>query len=265
MPGGRPERIRMNYGHPLARGLVFAGLGELPNSTYFHDSSLYHNNGALTNTATPATTASGWAWDNFLRRWVLHFDGSNDYMATGALGALPVGTGPFTVLEWMKPDSLTGGVPLSMNPYGNGGWNFYWSLSSGKLSFYNYATYVETKTSTSLGLSAWNAVGVVRTTIAQMYLGGAADGSASACTSNFVSPPGLLLGTRWADLSQNFGGSVADVMVWNRAISPSEIAALADPSNYYLSGLILPPKRRLFAAATTTATSSRRRRILCGV
>ena len=71
MPDGRPERFSMNGGHPLAQGLVFAGLGELPNSTYFHDSSLYRNSGTLTNMAVPATATSGWAWDNYLRRMVM--------------------------------------------------------------------------------------------------------------------------------------------------------------------------------------------------
>jgi hypothetical protein len=35
-------------------------------------------------------------------------------------------------------------------------------------------------------------------------------------------------------------------MLWGRAISPSEIQQLADPSNVMLSGLILPPTRRLW-------------------
>jgi len=41
--------------------------------------------------------------------------------------------------------------------------------------------------------------------------------------------------------------SLADPLIYNRVLSPSEIQQLADPSNVMLSGLILPPKRRLWA------------------
>jgi hypothetical protein len=49
-----------------------------------------------------------------------------------------------------------------------------------------------------------------------------------------------------------FNGSVYDPMFWaNRALSPSEIQQLADPSNTLLSGLIVPPRRVLWPVAGT--------------
>ena len=49
----RPERFRLNSQHPLAQGLVFAGLGNNAGSDKYYDSSLYGRHGNL--------TSSGWS------------------------------------------------------------------------------------------------------------------------------------------------------------------------------------------------------------
>lgn len=272
MPSGRPDRVILNGGHPLAAGLVFAGLGELPLSTYYHDSSFYHKNGTLTNMAVPATATSGWVWDNFLRRWVLAFDRAAvaDYVDVSSL-VFPTGTGPFTIFGWLKPTNLVGAEWLSTNTGANNGMAFYLSLTPNKMSFYNYNTFVETVTASSLTAGAWNAIGVVRTTVAQLFLGGVADGSSQTCTSNFGAPSGFLISTRWSDHALGILGSTTDILGWNRALSASDMVALADPSNVMLSGLLLPPRRRLFAAAVAGGVTirwpwqQRRHRRMAGV
>ena len=117
---GRPERVQINYGHPLARGLVFAGLGELPNSTYYHDSSLYSNHGTLTN----MEPASDWAWSGELRRFGTLHDGSDEYV-TGTTGCNFLGD--FTAAVWVLGQSSGANAMTIMGNYQavpGGGWMF---------------------------------------------------------------------------------------------------------------------------------------------
>ena len=71
-------------------------------------------------------------------------------------------------------------------------------------------------------------------------------------------PNGLSI-TKWG-VGANWGtylpGEFADPGIWNRALSASEISALAVPSNVMLSGLILPPRRRLFAVTSGGGTKT---------
>ena len=95
----RPQSFELDHSHPLARGLVFAGLGRVPHSLVYRDSSLYGNHGTLTNMAVPATATSGWAWDNFLGRWATRYDGDNDYVSLGTSSILKP-TGEATWAAW---------------------------------------------------------------------------------------------------------------------------------------------------------------------
>jgi len=50
-------------------------------------------------------------------------------------------------------------------------------------------------------------------------------------------------------LREYFNGSIADLFIHNRVLTPAEIALCADPvRSIDYDGLILPPRRRVFAA-----------------
>ncbi len=53
----------------------------------------------------------------------------------------------------------------------------------------------------------------------------------------------------WPGGSQYFPGDISDVLLYDRALSPSEIQQLADPSNVMLSGLIVPAQRKVWSVA----------------
>lgn len=61
----RPSYPRIDFTHPLASGLVFAGLGGGASTLQYTDSSPYGNHGVLTN-MEPATD---WVFDQTLGRW----------------------------------------------------------------------------------------------------------------------------------------------------------------------------------------------------
>jgi hypothetical protein len=94
-----------------------------------------------------------------------------------------------------------------------------------------------------------------------------ANGIAGSSDAYAYDPTALVLGSRLDCLDTTWPGLTSSVMRWNRALSGAEIAALADPSNALLSGLILPVWKRVYAAAAAAPPAgNRRRRVLmaCG-
>jgi hypothetical protein len=95
--GERPRDFWLNGGHPLATGLVFAGLGRVTGSTHYRDSSPYNNHGTLTN----MDAATDWVWSDYLQRWVLDFDpaATADYVVATRS---PTSSGTFTISGWAR-------------------------------------------------------------------------------------------------------------------------------------------------------------------
>ena len=265
----------LNPNSPLYQGLVFAGLGPHPGGYDFHDCSPYRNHGTLTNMAVPATATSGWAWDNYLGRWAAVFDGTNDHIN---LGAVPLGHSlwlptTLTVVTWHKTNgdyttsqSLVGHCQTSG---ATGNYALTFGYTNSKIEFWNNIAGPNITSAASISSDVWRHVAVTRTGTTgawplELFLNGVSDKTATA-TAN---PSGTYdIGTSIGRLGNYNGyylnGSLSDMLLWDHALSLSEIAALADPSNVMLSGLILPPRRRLWAISAATG-NRRRRLLLCG-
>lgn len=249
----RPDRFSLNVSSPFYNGLVFAGLGQFPFTTRYHDSSPYANVGTLTN----MEPMSDWVWVPELGRWALDFDGSNDYaaLATAAVNSI-IGL-PYTMACWLKTTTTsTSGV-----------------MFAGKLADPYYIAEIEiTNTSTvrlggnaagtawtndyaTAGFAAWTHIAHVHTGAAVLcYVNGVAQGSPLAkALPSTISGFDFALAAKYAGTSALLAGKISDPMLFARALSPSEICAQADPSNVMLSGLILPPRRRVFASAAMGA------------
>jgi hypothetical protein len=258
----RPDSFTLDRDNSLYTGLVFAGLGCHPNSKEFFDSCGDQNYGAgnhgtLTNMAIPATATSGWQWNNYLRRNVLRFNGVDNYIALNA-GQLPNHTSAaWSMSLWVKLNYvtyeglfITDGQGLSVYSSNT------WALSAGSVgALRRYSAPAPAVDIWSHLLGTWNGStkllfinGVVGTEHATDNM--AVDGTYNIGRSSYPSYT---------------NGIISDPITWNRVLSTSEIAQLADPSNFMLSGMLLPPRRRSFATAVAAATSSRRRRLLCGV
>ena len=71
----RPSHFELDYSHPLARGLVFAELGNMAGSTLYYDSSVYKNHGTINN---------GYSVTQQIGRSGLVLDGSTQWISLTA-------------------------------------------------------------------------------------------------------------------------------------------------------------------------------------
>jgi hypothetical protein len=246
--GYRPLQFSLNRGHPLARGLVFAGLGANPNSTHFRDSSLYGNHATLTNMAVPATATSGWVWDNFLGRWAMRFDGINDYV----IGLPNLPTSDLTFSCWVKLNVAT---PVTSSKTGfayigtyTAGEHYPFTDGIVYLGLFTNTRFTVTPL-TSVDRASWHTVAITlkygSPSVWRMYQNGLL--AYSTDTFAAIGATGAILGGVRPTSSYWLDGRMADATIHTRVLSLSEISALADPSNAMLSGLIAYPKRRFWA------------------
>lgn len=262
----RPQEFTLNPQCQLAQRLVFCGAGRNPNSVLYRDSSLYGNHGTLTNMGVPATATSGWAWDNWLGRWALRFDGIDDKVVCPAL---PNAGSPYTVSAWVKRNAVVDDF------------EFVWQSGAYTAGLFVYENGTVRYGDATAGFSTWATLWTDKTqwhhvaiTVANPNYGlapanlyfddvnkGLGDTSTTYADGIFSA---LKLGC-FSNSTRFLSFCLSDFLVLKRVLSASEISVLADPSNVMLSGLLLPPRRRLFAVAAAAVTSSRRRRLLCGV
>ena len=262
----RPEYFRLDATHPLARDLVFAGLGFMGSNkpTIYHDSVselraiIAANHGTQTN-MDPGTD---WVWVQELGRWGLDIDATNDKVLCGT--SLLSSASAFSMGAWFKLNSTTGlhvilgrhsaivhGVILVTS-----GTNLAVPINSWPDNDTIYAAGLTTGT--------WHHGAVTQSGTNQtLYINGTAVNTrtnadtptipaAQFCIGEFASYTGV-----WP-----LNGQISDPFVADRALSPSEISILADRSDPMLGGLILPPRRRLWGAVSVT--TNRRRRLLLG-
>ena len=245
----RPNIIQLNHEVPLLRGNVFAGLGSGPGSARFDDSSIYRNDGTLTNMA-PATD---WVQSAELGRWALAFDHTNSETVTTPL---VLDTTTFTLATWATDvPANQGGIiahnaaqsykTLSLSLYDSSASNFACYLGDGGSYTKTYAM-IPTD-----GWTTWHHYCVSRQSggTPRFFRDGkeysAVVGTAYTSTATIV----------LAGVYRRFGGTACDEMIYNRALTPHEIAALAEPSNTLLSyggqDAIWTPGLKTYFYATT--------------
>lgn len=259
----RPQNFRINRNAKLAKGLVFAMLGGGASTLTALDSSGYGNHGALTSMDPP----TDWVWNTTLNRWVLDFDGSDDYVAVGSGLSLKT-TGDCTWSGWIK----TANTVVAKYAWGDMGVSGSRGLQFEIDNALSGTIYVASSATALFGGAITFANAALWTHYANVFIAGVGlyfYENGSLKTSFTTSPPatqyrnalGFVLGNR-GDLNAAcyLSMQAADMLIHNRALAPVDIAALADPSNVSLSGLIVDPRRRLFSVAA----GNRRRRVLCG-
>lgn len=243
----RPETFDIDRDHSLAKGLVFAGLGQLPGSTRYHDSSVFGNTGTLTG-MDPATD---WVWSSTLNRMACNFDGSNDEITSAFRLSKPM-----TLSAWIRGTDVTN---IKTWLFDNAS-TFVFYTESGKIKAYVGSVLTGSKT---ISTNVWYHVCITYTGGAlDQFTNGVADGSLTGVTST----PGTSFRIGYhSTAGRLWGGDIGDVCAWNRALTLPEIQAITDPSNVMLSGLLQPPRRKWWpvVAGGTPATSSRRRRLIC--
>ncbi len=249
----RPEYFRINRNSPLWDGLVFAGLGGqgCVGSTRFADSGPYGTHGTLIN-MDPRTH---WVWDKTLRRWTTYYDKTAiKCVEFGRIERWFFDNKNFTVAIWKYATSSYSDTTRiflqheAVNPPYTG-----WTIQY----YAGYFWFLNTTWTLAQPTNTWYCiVGVLRrgATIESFVNGALIASNADPGGINLACNRKARLGNFDPGYAyQNFTGFLADPLLWERDLTSSEIAAIADPSNVDLRvggvPLILPPKRKFFEVA----------------
>lgn len=216
-----PEfEIKRPCEHPLAQGLVFAGLGRFTGTTLYKDSSLYGRDGTLTN-MDPATD-----WGRDIGRPTLDFDGSNDWIN---LGARTLTSTTWTFSAWIKKTVAIAGKYIFDTQSGRA------FISPQKpVATYELALYDGTlrKLGNMTAAAVWLHIVVASQSGSHQCWIDGIPGSEGIVAGTAVNIAGQnAIGARYDGTSASWDGRMADPCLWNRALSDAEISALADQSN----------------------------------
>ena len=243
----RPANFELDYSHPLARGLVFAGLGNAAGGNRYHDSSTHRNPADGASTFDPTTD---WVWSQELRRWTIlgNFTSEQHVIATPA----PVLVEPLTMVCWCKPESASeASIPFAMGDTGGISGCFRIAYRGDQAGDPFDATKISTGGTEGNAFSpagkglAWQHVAGTfsSTTSRTCWLNGVA-GSEDTTSASDAGVDNITVGAlQRSSLMYGFTGLIADAMAWNRILSATELSELADPSNVMLSGMLKEPGR----------------------
>jgi hypothetical protein len=258
-PSQRPERFTLNAGSPLAKGLVFAGLGQHAGGTLYHDDSTSKKHGTLTGfTGTNNTPATRWGWANPISRPALTFNATTNYVTFPTLGIFG-NTQSYSVSCWVLNTSV-------------GGYQTVWHCraeydvylrhdGAGQLQWAYYDGGNRGPTASPLTANVWTHLcGVFDKAANQviLYRDGVSVGTPAATGNPSARSDLNTLGTAYYGGTTNNGwpGSISDVLVHGRALSREEAASLANPSNIdlRLGGVpLIQPVRRFWPVVPAVA------------
>ena len=232
----RPPNFRINPSHLMAKHIVFAGLGQQPNSGRFTDASLKKTHG------TPVNFPK-WTQARELGRWGMVCIENQSLDVPSKVWQQPL-TNPFTFGCWIH---FTGTANTDLfllkgsNNNTSGGFGYYIDAGGGdgQIACYYRPSGVNRTVRTYSGdlRNAWThvAMSVVPGTGLIAYVNGLVEATVAevaAGTLNSTAPIKLIASASGSDRLI----SVVDPLLYiGRVLSSSEIADLADPSNVMLS------------------------------
>ena len=184
------------------------------------------------------------------------FDGTDDnILITNDV----IGTGPMTFCAWIYPQSFTGDpiifstdivsfTDLRIN-----------DATGNKLFFSSDGEATGANAATAISLNAWSHVAVVRNSSNQatFYLNGAQDGTANqGAGTPTAGAMGVYIGD--LDLTGPFNGLIDDVRIYNRALSATEVLAIASSRLKYfdMTGTSSSPNTGLKCSGVQGASSN---------
>jgi hypothetical protein len=228
----RPDDFQVDLGADIFRSLKFANFGRARGSLKYVNECDPTNPGALTGFTGAGNTPVD-RWGRAMGRANLTYNGSSDYSLVPVAGlALPV----FTLSAWIKTATFTAGhAAWGCNKFsdGTGGFIFHYPTGTGtNVRFYiwNGSTL---KYKEVAGVSgAWThwAMTFNGDTIEVFQNGVSLGTTPSIGAISYTGVSGYAVGRYYYnDPNTIFGGSSCDNTQWSRALSPAEIARLADP------------------------------------
>ena len=234
----RPANFQLNQNHPLAQGLVFAGLGAMPGSSLYRDSSLYGRDGTL---------SGAYAWSAN----AVTFAGGKVSYAADTISKLLNGASQCSISATITPTAISSNHILSTYIESTNNGIILATVNTDEIGIYARSTYgdsLQSKITTSSPMSLNNthcitAVIDYANDYMSLYVNGdvAVEGSVTFIETAYTMGAASYadcIGNRYDD-ARDFIGDIKDVLIHNRALSLPEIQlqASGDPM---LSGLILP-------------------------
>lgn len=253
----RASTYTLNPAWPLIGVAEALLLGNNPNAAIHYDDSPNDNQLTLN-----GMEAGDWSLDGTLDRQALAFDGTSAEYGRRATPSLLPGNCDFTVAFWASPTSAT---LKNIFRWGEDDLN---PCVLVQMSTVGIALYISGITAnrykvSGMSLSGWHHHAFAKLygdAYAAYYLDGgptALTGGAAAANVNVSSTSAILeVGGKSTGLYPSyFPGSMSDVMFFSSAVSQSNLAELATPSNYRLI---------VDGVAGIPAGGRRRRLIICG-
>ena len=238
------QTFQPDLGNPLLRGLTawWRGVPGATGGDRIFDLSLSQNHGTLTNMGYGTT--SGWSPATHPGGYMqLNFDATDDYVETSVNPGTSVST-PLTLCSWVYVISDTGDTVLISNRIANNYTGVWWSPTDGAhplkpaltlCSESGPCTNQEKVFSTNaIALNTWYHLcttydGSQTTAGIALYQNGVAVATTLATDTGFAAwtdRPWRLGANRNTTVGEILNGAMADTMVWNRALTAAEIAAL---------------------------------------
>jgi uncharacterized protein (DUF362 family) len=178
---------------------------------------------ATTNLNTGALNGPTWTTGRFGSG--LSFDGVNDYVLVSDASSLDI-SGELTLEAWIKPTALTSYHVIVAKRDNGASCNYQMSISAtGEvLAFYNGVTEYRSTLVPTAG--QWNYAAVVQTAGAlTFYLNGQTQTMAGPASLTVNNQPVQIGGRSLGTIPEAFNGTIDEVRITNRALTPSEIAS----------------------------------------
>ena len=204
-----------NYPSIVTNGNVLHLDGGLPASyplfgTSWYDLTENNNNGSLNNGVSYSSLLKGY----------LNFNGSNQYVSVSGNTNIPVGNSNYTIGVWFNADTLGDKGLVGWGNYGTTNEVNAFRLTSNGLSNYWWANDLSVTTTITPG-NWYYAVATFDGTTRSIYVNGTLVGSDTPTGHNVTTSNNLTIGV--TNSTEYFDGSIADVQIFDRAITPTEI------------------------------------------
>jgi len=183
------------------------------------DLSNNNNNGLFGN----ATVANMPLYD-FYNKGTLKFDGTNDYASGFGSSIVPTSTVQYTVSMWVYRTRNNVGYEelLSQWTSANSGNSFFFGFNNSNVRFTD--NWSDVVVSGAGNTNIWmNLVGVYTVSNAFIYLNGVLVATRGSGFSYTGTGP-LILGRQGELASEYFGGNISNVLIYNKALSATEVA-----------------------------------------
>lgn len=159
----------------------------------------------------------------------LEFDGVDDYISCGT-GPAITGTGPFAVSAWVKTNVVKGHGIVTQRSASSAGGSYGVSIfRDGRVQFYVYGGDIGFifRSNVTVNDGLWHHVAAVRinSTDGEIYVDGSLSATGSGPARSLNKVPVWIGGPGFTG-PHHFGGSIDDVMIFNRALSAEEVEQL---------------------------------------